>query len=564
MRLFALVLALFVASCAHARAERPAELLVAAANPHASSAGLEVLKRGGSAVDAAVAVQATLSLVEPQSSGLGGGAFMMVYDAQTRTVRVYDGRETAPSGASPDMFLGADGKPLPFAEAVVSGRATGAPGVVAMLAAAHEDFGKLRWSTLFEGPARLAETGFAVSPRLGGFLRGAFPQNAQPDVKAYFSGADGAPLAVGETLRNPTYAATLRTLAEQGPRAFYEGPIADAIVSRVQSEPLPGTLTKTDLAVYRAIEREPLCRPFRVWIVCAPPPPSSGAAVLQALMLIEAAGDGPGDPDSAEAWWTYVEALRLMYADRDRYVGDPAFVDVPVEGLLDPEYVAARADLIGDASGPAPQPGSPEGAGERAPDRTVEPEGTSHFVIVDAEGDVVSMTTSVESIFGTGRMAGGFFLNNQLTDFSFSPTERDGAPAANAAAPGKRPRSSMSPVIVLDRQGRFVAALGSPGGSNILAYNVKTLLGVLDWGLAMQQAIELPNVNGRGADYFGEADKLPPAVREALAARGAVVRSGRGEGSGIQGVIVRDGRLDAGADPRREGMVARAPAQAVP
>jgi gamma-glutamyltranspeptidase/glutathione hydrolase len=529
--------------------------MVAAANPHAAEAGRAVLARGGSAVDAAVAVQAVLSLVEPQSSGLGGGAFLLVYTPEDRRVHAYDGRETAPAGATPELLLDAAGKPLPFEQAVVSGRATGVPGAVALLGEAHARHGALPWSALFDDAVRLAEEGFLVSPRLSSFINDTGPQNAQPDVQAYFREGDGTLMETGDRLRNPAYAATLRALASGGPRAFYEGPLAEALVARVRQEPLPGTLSLEDVRGYRPRQVEPVCTDWRAYRVCVPPPPSSGVSLLQALELLEGTDVAERGPQDARAWFLLAEASRLMYADRDRYVGDPAFVAVPVAGLLDPAYVRARAALIGEAAGPPPAAGTPPGAGARGADATREPAGTSHFVVVDARGTVVSMTTSVESYFGSGRMAGGFFLNNQLTDFSFRPLQQDGTPAANAAAPGKRPRSSMSPVVVLDREGRFVAALGSPGGSSILAYNLKTLLGVLDWELSMQQAIDLPNLVARGKDATGDAELFAPAVLEGLRARGLEVRKVEGEVSGLHGVIARPSGLEGGADRRREGVV---------
>ncbi|MGZ8362347.1 MAG: gamma-glutamyltransferase [Caulobacteraceae bacterium] len=536
------------------REGRAAHAMVAAANPHAVEAGLEVLRRGGSAVDAAVAVQAVLGLVEPQSSGLGGGAFMVFYDAKTRQVTAYDGRETAPAGATREMFLGPEGQPLPFGEAVVSGRATGVPGAVAMLALAQKQYGRLKWNSLFGYAERLGDEGFTVSPRLASMIAGRFPQNEQPDMRAYFARPGGGLMVAGDTLRNPAYAQTLRRIADKGADGLLAGPVAKAIVAKTHEAPLPGSMTLADLKAYKPRAYEAVCGPYRVYVVCAPAPPSSGAALLQALAMLERtdiARRGPNDP---QAWFLLIQALRVMYADRDKYFGDPAFVAVPLGGLLDPAYVDQRARLIGDTAGPPPPAGTPKGAPRMGADATVEPGGTTHFVIVDAQGNVVSMTTTVESIFGTGRMAGGFFLNNQLTDFSFSPWEPGGAPAANAPAPGKRPRSSMSPVVVLDRQGRFVAALGSPGGNTIPAYNLKTLVGVLDWGLTMQQAIDLPNVIGRGAVFGVEKSRMSPAVVQGLAARGVQARDLSGEASGIHGVIVRGGVLEGGADPRREGV----------
>jgi gamma-glutamyltranspeptidase/glutathione hydrolase len=529
--------------------------MVAAANPMAVEAGLNVLRRGGSAVDAAVAVQAVLGLVEPQSSGLGGGAFMTFYDAQTREVIAYNGRETAPAAARPDLFLGSDGKPIPMRQAVVSGRATGVPGAVAMLSLAHSQHGKLAWRELFVDAERLADDGFPVPQRMAAAANSAGPQASVPDAAAYFTKADGTRIRAGEVLKNPAYAATVRKIAAEGPAALLRGEIAQAIVAKVAEGPLPGALTLQDLASYQPKASRALCRPYRVYVVCVPPAPSGGPAVLQGLGILERtdiAARGPADP---QGWYLFSQASRLMYADRDRYIGDPDFVDVPVEGLLGPAYLDARARLIGAAAGPAPPPGAPRGAGVRAPDRTAEPAGTTHFTIVDAQGNVVSMTTTVESMFGTGRMVGGFFLNNQLTDFSFSPTLPNGVAAANAPAPGKRPRSSMAPAIVLDRQGRFVAAVGSPGGPAILAYNLKALVALLDWKLPMQEAIALPNLVARGTTYGAEIAKFPPELAEALRARGVTLVSGAGaEGSGLHGVEATPQGLRGGADPRREGV----------
>jgi len=530
--------------------------MVAAANPLAVEAGLEVLRRGGSAVDAAVAVQAVLGLVEPQSSGLGGGAFMVHYDAETKKVTVYDGRETAPAGADAKMFLGEDGKPLGFVDAILSGRSTGAPGAIAMLAMAQREHGRLEWSQLFGAAERLADEGFVVSPRLAGMIASPFPQSKTPDGARYFTKPDGKRYAAGDTLKNPAYAQSIRMIAAKGADGLLRGPTAEAIVAKTAEGPRPGTLTMKDLAGYRPLKKDALCAPYRVYVVCTAPPASSGVSLLQALRMLEKTDIAQRGPTDPVAWIQIAEAERLMYADRDRYVGDPDFVAVPVQGLLNDGYVTERAKGIGERMAPVPpKAGLPPGAAPRAIDATNEPGGTSHLVIVDAWGDVVSMTTTVESIFGSGRMAGGFFLNNQLTDFNFSPTDPDGAPAANAAAPGKRPRSSMSPVIVLDRKGRFVAALGSPGGTSILSYNLKTLVGVLDWKLSMQDAIALPNLIARGSSVTGEADRFAPGVVNALAERGLVLKSSGGENSGLHGIIVREGgKLEGGADPRREGI----------
>jgi gamma-glutamyltranspeptidase/glutathione hydrolase len=529
-------------------------VMVAAANPAAVEAGLKILRAGGSAVDAAVAVQAMLGLVEPQSSGLGGGAFMVYYDARKHAVTAYDGRETAPAGAVPDMFMRTDGTPLSYPEAVLSGRSAGVPGAIAMLAMAHKDHGLRPWSTLFSGAERLAGEGFAVGPRLARYAVSNAPQAKAPDVVAYLTKPDGTLVKVGDRLKNPAYADTLRRLSAQGPAALLEGPTAAAIVARLAQPPLPGTMTLADLKAYRPHRDAALCRPYRVYIVCVSQLPSGGSATLQALGILERTDIGKRGPTDAQAWYEIAQAERLMYADRDVYVGDPAFVNVPLAGMLDPKYLDARAKLIAERAGPAPAPGNPPGAVHRGVDATVEPAGTSHFVIVDAKGDVVSMTTTVESVFGDGRMVDGFMLNNQLTDFSYRPTDADGSPAANAVGPGKRPRSSMSPVIVLTGDGRFFAAVGSPGGPAIPSYVLKVLVAVIDWHMPVQEAISLPNLVARGSFYGGEPDKFSPGVVDALAAKGVTVRSGVGEDSGLHGVMLKDGRLTGGADPRREGV----------
>jgi gamma-glutamyltranspeptidase/glutathione hydrolase len=557
-------LSLALASCTTMPAGAPAPTAVAeaevqpfviAANPLAARAGMEVLDRGGSAADAALAIQAMLSLVEPQSSGIGGGGFLDYYDASTGRITVYDGRETAPAQASPTMFLDPQGKPLAFTAAVVSGRATGVPGAVAALAAAHADHGALAWRSLFDSAIKAADDGFIVSPRLGRFLQQPWPQLSVADANAYFSRPDGARMQAGDRLRNPEYAKFLRRFAAQGTDALYKGSTAAEIVHKTRAAPLGGTMTMADLANYRPIKREPVCAPWRGYRVCAPPPPSSGAAFLELLGLLERtdiASRGPNDP---QAWYLFSQASRLMYADRDAYFGDPAFVTVPVAGLLDPAYLDARAALIGPKAAAKVTAGTPPGAAIPATDRTREPAGTSQFVVRDAHGDVISMTTTVESIFGTGRMVDGFFLNNQLTDFSFDPVQPNGKPAANAVAPAKRPRSSMIPLILLDREGHFAGAIGSAGGSAILAYVGKSLVAAVDWGLPMQQAIALPNLIAQGDVAGAEVDDFDPAIVAGLAARGVKLMPGQGEDSGVQGVLIRDGKIDGGYDPRREGVV---------
>jgi gamma-glutamyltranspeptidase/glutathione hydrolase len=553
-RLTAMAAALFWAGCASAAGPAlAAHAMVAAANPLAVAAGLDVLHAGGSAADAAVAVQAVLGLVEPQSSGLGGGAFMVYYDARTKRVTAYDGRETAPAGATPEMFLGADGKRLSRAQAILSGRSAGAPGAVAMLSLVQKEHGRRPWRSLFGAAEALADDGFIVSSRLAAMIVAPAPQASAPDVKRYFSNPDGEKLKAGDRLINHAYATTLRRIAAEGPSALLAGPIAGDIVRRLAEGDLPTSMTLADLAAYRPHEGAALCAPYRAYLVCSAQAPSGGPAILEALGLLghtDIAAHGPADP---QGWMEIAGAERLMYADRDAYEGDPAFVTVPVKGLLDPAYLADRARLIGMAAVAPQPPGNPAGAPPPAPCEA-ENAGTSHFVIVDAVGNVVSMTTTVESIFGDGRMVDGFFLNNQLTDFCFTPKAASGAATSNAVAPGKRPRSSMSPVIVLDRQGRFVAAMGSPGGNAIPSYVLKSLVGVLDWGLTMQEASALPNLIARGPSTQTEPERYPPGVVDALRQRGLKLSTGyAAEGSGVHGVVARPGGLEGGADPRREG-----------
>ena len=531
---------------------------VSAANPHAVAAGMAVLERGGTAADAAVAVQTVLGLVEPQSSGLGGGAFMMWFDAESGTVTAYDGRETAPAAATPELFW-QDGKPLVFADAVMSGRSTGVPGAVAMLGLAQARHGRLAWADLFGEAERLAEAGFEVSPRLGGFIASTRGQARSDWANAYFTGADGARVETGDVLTNPAYAETVRALAAGGARALYEGPIAEGIVETVGEAPRPGALTLEDMAGYQPKVREALCRPYRIYVVCVPPPPSSGVSLLQLLAMAEHVPAVSAGPDDAGAWVAFARLQRLMYADRDRYVADADFVHVPVAGLLDPGYVAERAALVPGLTGTA-EAGNPPGIVAVGTDATTEPAGTSHFFIVDQWGNAVSMTTTVESVFGSGRMSGGFFLNNQLTDFSFEPVDDLGRPVANAVAGGKRPRSSMSPVLIFDREGQLVGGLGSPGGSSILAYNAKALIGTLDWGLGVQDAFDLPNLVARGSGLGADTERFSPELQAALAERGLRLRPNASENSGLHGGLWRLGpngwAWDGGADDRREGVVA--------
>ena len=530
-----------------------AHAMVSAANPLAVQTGVKVLKAGGSAIDAAVAIQAVLGLVEPQSSGLGGGAFMVYYDAKAKKVIAYDGRETAPAGASSDMFLGAEGKPMPFGQAVVSGRATGVPGAVAMLYLAQKEQGRLAWRGLFDDARKLASDGFAVSPRLANFLTMTmFPQSGQPDVLAYFTKPDGTKYKTGDILKNQAYADTLGRIAAEGPDAILKGRIAADIVARTAAAPLPGTMTLADLAAYKPLRTEGLCIPYRVYTVCAPQAPSGGPAVLELMGILantDIAAHGVDDP---QGWYLFAEASRLAYADRDLYEGDPAFVPTQ-RGLLDPVYLTARAAEIGPTAVKTVQAGKPVGALAMGADHTIEPGGTSSFVVVDQWGDVLAMTTTVESIFGTGRMVDGFFLNNQLTDFSFAPKQASGAPVANAVGPRKRPRSSMSPTLVMDKDGRFVAAVGSPGGTAIVAYVGKALVALLDWKLPMPQAVALPNLIAHG-DVSTPEPELGANIVAGLQARGLVLARPRSEESGLHGVQRTATGLLGGADPRREGI----------
>ncbi|TRO95292.1 gamma-glutamyltransferase [Glycocaulis profundi] len=532
--------------------------MVSAAHPLAVEAGLAALREGGDAVDAAVAVQTVLGLVEPQSSGIAGGAFLVRYDAATGALTVYDGRETAPADIDESLFLDEDGEELDFVTAWTSGRSTGAPGLIAMLAMAHSDHGRLRWGRNFEAGIALAEDGFEVSERLNallGRLADISPMTDTEPAASYFY-PDGEPVAPGTVLTSPAHAETLRSVAGDW-RNFYRGEIAQGIVETVAAEPLPGTLTLEDIAAYEPVRREAVCTPYREYRICSAPPPSSGAVAVGGIMsMLEPFDMSAFGPDTVEGWHLFIEASRLAYADRDLYVGDPAFADVPVGGLLDREYLDSRAALISmDAAIPAIEAGTPPGAPSFAPDTTADSPGTTHFSIVDGQGNAVSMTATVESAFGSNRMTpGGFLLNNQLTDFARWPYEAEGVLAANAPAPGKRPRSSMSPTIVLDADGDFVLATGSPGGNSIVAYTAKTLVAMLDWGLSPEEAAALPNVVARG-DVVSIESGFDAELLAGLEALGHEIRGEQGENSGIH--IIRrqpDGSLLGGADPRRDGV----------
>ena len=539
--------------------------MAAAANPLATEAGLEILRAGGSAVDAAVAIQMVLTLVEPQSSGVGGGAFMMHWDG--RSVIAYDGRETAPMAADEKLFLLPDGKAMPFYDAVVGGRSVGTPGTVRMLETAHRRYGKLPWARLFEPAIRLAENGFAMSPRLNMLLTAEKYLKSDPAAAAYFYNADGSAKAVGTSMRNPALATTLRALAAN-PNAMYVGDIPAEIVKAVRAHSNAGALAVTDFSAYQVKQREPICSDYRQWRVCGFPPPSSGGiAVAQMLGIFSARNIGVVPPTrddgklkpQAEAVHLFSEAGRLAFADRGLYVADSDFVSVNVAGLLDPSYLKQRAGLIGDKSMGTAKPGVPPGtktsaASDPSPDKAA----TSHISVVDSFGNAISMTTTIEDVFGSRVMVRGFLLNNELTDFSLAPSV-DGVPIANRVQPGKRPRSSMAPVLVFDRaSGQLVATMGSPGGSQIIGYVTKTLVGVLDWNLDVQQAISLPNFGSRNGPTELERGQFTQPIVEALKARGHDVRE-IDMGSGLQGIVrvkLPNGSLgwSGGADPRREGV----------
>jgi gamma-glutamyltranspeptidase / glutathione hydrolase len=539
--------------------------MATSANPLATQAGLETLRAGGSAVDAAISIQLVLALVEPQSSGLGGGAFLMHWDG--KEVVAYDGRETAPMAVDERLFLAADGKPMAFYEAVVGGRSVGTPGAVRLLETVHRRYGKQAWARLFEPAIRLAESGFAMSPRLNQLLAGEKYLKGDPAATAYFYDPDGTPKAIGTVIRNPEFAATLRAIAAGGADAFYRGPIATDVVQAVQSHSSAGRLAPSDFAAYRVKQREAICTDYKAWRVCGMPPPSSGGiAVAQMLgifthrnIAVFPPDDAPMLEPRAEAVHLFSEAGRLTFADRGLYVADSDFVPVNVAGLIDPTYLKQRAQLIGPRSMGTAQPGVPPGTGVAwAPDPSPLKAATSHISVVDGDGNAVSMTTTIEDVFGARLMVRGFLLNNQLTDFSFVPVV-DGKPVANRVQPGKRPRSSMAPTLVFDRQsGALVATLGSPGGSQIIGYVAKTLVGVLDWNLDIQQAIALPNFGSRNGPTELEIGRFGAGVVEALKARGHNIRE-IDMASGLQGIVrvrLPDGRLGwaGGADPRREGV----------
>ncbi len=538
----------------------PHGAMVSAANPAAVEAALAVLADGGHAVDAAIAAHAVLGLVEPESSGLGGSAFMFVYDRATDSMVVFDGRETAPAGANPAM-LAPDGERFGFRDMWALGVTVGVPGTVALYEAAHQRFGRSRWASLFEPAIRLASDGFEVTEKLTRYneyiapllASGAFPQAAD------YLMPGGEPLAAGDVITNTEYADTLFRIANIGAPAFYEGSMAAAIAERSARPPAGGSMTPADVSSYRVIERAAVCGEFRANTICSVPPPSSGVALVSMPILYDHLLDDPNASRETRLR-AFVDAQRLAYADRDEYVADPAFVDVPVEALLEPGYLEQRASQR-FAPGETPVHGNPLSAPDRAAwrygrDAGAPSFGTTHLSIIDAEGNAVSMTASVGFPFGSLRMTNGFFLNNELTDFS---SAADGEPApANAVAPGKRPRSSMSPTIVFDADGDPLMLTGSAGGSSILAYAAKTILAVLDWNMTAQAAVDYPNVVARGESVgVEESASGGESVAADLAAAGYNVTEGRGENSGLHVIVVRPAGLEGAADSRRHGTVGR-------
>lgn len=527
--------------------------MVSSANPLASEAGRQILREGGSAVDAAIAMQMVLALVEPQSSGLGGGAFIVSYDAKRRRISTIDGRETAPAAVTSQLFI-KDGKPLGFADAVNSGLSVGVPGVLRALELAHQRHGRLPWARLLQPAIRLAEEGFLVSPRLHAQIKGNRDLAAQAAARAYFYPQD-QPAPVGYLLKNPALAEVLRRVASEGVSAFYRGEIAQDIAHAVQSHSRPGTLSEQDLAEYRALEREPVCSRYRQYQLCGMGPPSSGPiAVMQMLGMLQQHEVASMLPGSREAVHYFAEAGRLAFADRERYVADPAFVSVPVNAMLDSRYLAWRGALI-DArqSMGVAQAGDPSGMlKQRGEGDAVDQASTTHLVAIDAQGNAVSMTSTIESEFGSKIFVRGFLLNNQLTDFSLLPTDPQGRAVANRVEPRKRPRSSMSPIIVLKDDKPYLL-IGSPGGSSIILYVAKTLMGVLDWQLDIQQAIALPNMGSRNRDTELEQGSGLESLQQALRQSGHRVSIAPSP-SGVHAIMIQPDALFGGADPRREGV----------
>ena len=532
--------------------------MVAAANPIAVQAGFDAITAGGNALDAALATQLVLNLVEPQSSGIGGGAFILFWDNTAKKLFVYDGRETAPATATEDRFLAEDGKAMRRMDAIVGGKSVGVPGLVRVMELAHGRHGILSWQDLFEPAIAVAADGFAISPRLYRLLEVDSALPAMAAAGAHYYQSDGTPKPIGTILKNPDMAVTLRRLAIYGAKAFYTGELAEAIARTVQQATHnPADLTVTDLANYQAKEREALCSPYRRFTICsAPAPTSGGIGVIQTLGMLEKHNLPAMEPWSLEAIHLFVEASRLVYADRAVYIADPDFVAVPQAGLIDRTYLAERASLIDPlkrmAQATAGNPPQKKTL-NYVPAQSFERPSTTHISVIDAHGNAVSMTSTIEGAFGSRLMVGGFLLNNQLTDFSYSAVA-DGRTVANRVEGGKRPRSSMSPVIVFDEDGDAVAVSGSPGGMAIVPLVTKTLIAMLDWNLTPQEATNLANVLMFGPTVFLERDKKIERHKEALEALGHRVRLGNFP-SGVHALLVRDDMIYGGADPRREGTV---------
>lgn len=538
--------------------------MVTAANPYAGQAGLEILQSGGSAVDAAIAVQLVLSMVEPQSSGIGGGAFLMTYDSGSGALEGYDGRETAPSAADETLFLDDNGEPIGFFQAMVGGRSVGVPGIFRLFELAHEDHGTLPWADLFGPAIRLAESGFELSPRLFLLLDRDPALANDPEAGPLLYDGD-EPKPVGTKIVNQPYADLLRVIAAEGPDAYYQGAIAERIVEAVSGHQNPGLLSLEDLAGYRAIKRTPICGAYRAYEVCGMAPPTSGGTtVLSILGTLNFLDLGSRPVNSAPALHLIIEASRLAFADRGLYLGDADFVDVPVQGLIDPAYLEGRARLIDPTytawpNGEAPPAGYPYGVtvADRSAGVTFDTPSTSHWNVVDGEGNVAAITSSVQTAFGSHIMIDGYILNNQLTDFAFR-SESDGSPAANRVQAGKRPLSSMSPTIVFDARQRPFLVVGSPGGTSIIAFVVKAITGVVDWDLNAQDAVSMPNYTGRGAGLTLEEGTSISDLDGPLAALGHDVRV-RSINSGLHAIRFHwdgdDYTLTGGADHRREGVV---------
>ena len=531
--------------------------MITAANPHAAQAGHDVLARGGNAIDAMVATQFMLGLVEPQSSGLGGGAFLVYYDAEDDHVTTYDGRETAPMAAKPTLFQDEEGEKLKFWDAVVGGRSVGTPGTVKLMYETHKAHGKLPWPSLVQPAIDLAESGFAVSDRLHQSIANDTERlSVHPDTKAYFFDAEGKPHPVGYVLKNQAYAETLKKIAIGGANAFYVGPIALAIVDKVRNAANPGVLSFADLAHYKVVQRDPVCINYRDYLVCGMGPPSSGALTVgQILGLVQPYDLRELGPTSVDSWRLIGDASRLAFADRGRYMADSDFVPMPTEGLVSPGYLKQRSELlVGEKALDSVSAGEPEWDHSMllADDESIEFKSTSHFSIVDADGNAVSITTTIENGFGSRLMSGGFLLNNELTDFSFA-THNNGVPIANRVEPGKRPRSSMSPTIVL-KEGKPYMIVGSPGGSRIIGYVAQAIIAHLDWGMNVQEAINMPHAVNRFGTFDLEEGTGAEALQGELEAIGYEVNV-RSLNSGLHAIVIADGQLMGGADPRREGVV---------